>query len=105
MPPERTTLGSVLAAARKKLQLSLREVAERVKKDDGTPISPQYLNDIEHDRRIPSLDVLEGLAKVTKIAPDYLHFLAGSMPSDLKGRAVKEQEVVEAYKLFRKKLG
>ena len=105
MPPERTTLGSVLAAARKSEGLSLKEVAEKVKKDDGTPISPQYLNDIEHDRRIPSTDVLEGLAKTLKIAADYLHFLAGSMPADLKKRAVSEDEVVEAYRLFRKKLG
>jgi transcriptional regulator with XRE-family HTH domain len=93
-----------LAGARKKLRLSLREVAEKVKKEDGTPISPQYLNDIEHDRRVPSPDVLEGLARVLKVATDYLHFLAGSMPSDLRGRAVREAEVVEAYKLFRKKL-
>lgn len=106
MPPGRTTLGSVLAAARKKPpQLSLREVADKVKKEDGTPISPQYLNDIEHDRRVPSPDVLEGLARALKIDSDYLHFLAGSMPSDLKGRAAREEKVVEAYRLFRKNLG
>jgi transcriptional regulator with XRE-family HTH domain len=105
MPPERTTLGSVLAVARKDLKLSLKDVAGKVKKDDGSPISPQYLNDIEHDRRIPAAEVLEGLAKAMKLAPDYLYFLAGSMPADLKKRVVREDEVVEAYRLFRKRLG
>lgn len=98
------TLGSVLAEARKKNASSLREVAGRVKKEDGDSISPQYLNDIEHDRRIPSPEVLRGLSRTLKISGDYLHFLAGSLPSDFKGRAVSEEEVVQAYQLFRKRL-
>lgn len=102
MPPP--TLGSVLAEARKKIGFSLREVADRVKKEDGEPISPQYLNDIEHGRRVPSPEVLKGLGRTLKVAADYLHFLTGSLPSDLKGRVVSEEEVVEAYQLFRKKL-
>jgi transcriptional regulator with XRE-family HTH domain len=102
----RPTLGQVLAEGRKKQGKSLRDVASRIKKDDGSSISPQYLNDIEHDRRTPSPAVLEQLAKVFSLAPEYLHFLAGSMPSDLaKTRGVTEDQVVEAYKAFRRKLG
>jgi len=104
MPTQRPTLGSVLAAARKSASLSLREVAEKVKKNDGSPISPQYLNDIEHDRRVPSSDVTESLARVLKIAPEYLHFLTGALPEDLKRRTVDEAEVVKAYQLFRRHL-
>jgi transcriptional regulator with XRE-family HTH domain len=102
MPPQ--SLGSVLADARKQIGYSLREVAERVKKEDGESISPQYLNDIEHDRRIPSSEILRGLSRTLKIAEDYLNFLAGSLPRDMKGRVVSEETVVAAYQFFRKKL-
>jgi transcriptional regulator with XRE-family HTH domain len=98
------TLGSVLAEARKKNDFSLREVAERVKKEDGEPISPQYLNDIEHDRRTPSSEVLRGLSRALKVSEDYLNFLAGMLPKDLKALSVNEETVDLAYSLFRKKL-
>ncbi len=102
----RQTLGQVLADARKKRSKSLKEISLRVKKEDGSSISPQYLNDIEHDRRTPSPVVLEQLAKAFDLPPDYLYFLAGSMPEDLaKARGVTEDQIVEAYKAFRRKLG
>jgi transcriptional regulator with XRE-family HTH domain len=101
----RQTLGNVLAEARKKRGKSLKDITLRVKKEDGSSISPQYLNDIEHDRRTPSPIVLEQLAKVFELATEYLFFLAGSIPEDLaKARGVTENQVVEAYKAFRRKL-
>ena len=104
MPQQSPTLGQVLAAARKGRKLSLREVVPHIEKEDGLPISPQYLNDIEHDRRIPSPVVLDGLADFYKLAKDYLHFLTGSIPPDLKRRAATESEVIAAYQAFRKRL-
>ncbi len=44
------TFGRTIADARKKANLSLRELADQIKKEDGSPISPQYLNDIEHQK-------------------------------------------------------
>jgi transcriptional regulator with XRE-family HTH domain len=104
MPPQPPTLGQVLAAARKERKLSLREVVPHIRKEEGLPISPQYLNDIEHDRRVPSPAVLDGLGHFYKLAKDYLHFLAGSMPPDLKQRVASESEVIAAYQAFRKRL-
>jgi transcriptional regulator with XRE-family HTH domain len=102
----RQTLGHVLAVARKKRSKSLKDIALRVRKEDGSSISPQYLNDIEHDRRTPSPSVLEQLAKVFELPPDYLYLLAGTMPEDLaKSRGVSEDQAVEAFKAFRRKLG
>ena len=43
------------AAKRSELQ---KQLAALIKKDDGRPISPQYLNDLEHDRRHPPSEVL-----------------------------------------------
>ncbi len=98
------TLGMVLAEARKKKQKSLREIAERVLKEDGTPITPQYLNDIEHDRRSPASAVIEQLAAVFGFAADYLYLLAGSLPKDLHGKSVSEESSLKAWSAFRRKL-
>ena len=47
------TFGRIIAEARKGLGISQKDLAAKTRKEDGTPISPQYLNDIEHDRRDP----------------------------------------------------
>ena len=58
------TFGETIARARKDLGVSQRELAMRIVKEDGAPISPQYLNDIERDRRNPPGDhLLEQLAQ------------------------------------------
>jgi hypothetical protein len=46
-----TTTGAGVKA-RKKLGISQKNLADRIKKEDGQSISPQYLNDIERDRRL-----------------------------------------------------
>ena len=55
MPLDMTSLGRLIASARKDKQLSQKELAALVLKEDGEAITPQYLNDIEHDRRSPSV--------------------------------------------------
>ncbi len=97
------TFGQVIAEARKKLPLSQKELANRIRKEDGEPISPQYLNDIERDRRIPSAHVVEELARVLREDKDYLYHLAGTLPADLK-KARDRKKVVSAYKTFRRNL-
>ena len=47
------TFGTIISEARRAAGLSQKELAAKVKKEDGQPISAQYLNDIEHDRRNP----------------------------------------------------
>src|SRR5262245_12626364 len=47
-------LGDAIHQARQARKLTLRQLAEQVTKDDGTPISPQYLNDIELHHRVPT---------------------------------------------------
>ena len=49
--------------ARQQQGLSLRQAATRIHRRDGAPISPQYLHDLEHDRRRPSFDILQALAR------------------------------------------
>jgi transcriptional regulator with XRE-family HTH domain len=53
-------------------------VAVRFLKDDGDPISPQYFNDLERDRRNPSSPtLLKQFAAALNLPTDYLDFLAG----------------------------
>lgn len=99
------TFGQAVGQARQKVGLAQKDLARRVKKEDGRSISPQYLNDIEHDRRgAPSDHLIRQLAKVLAIRVEYLYYLAGELPADLRGRRVDEATVVAAYEAFRKKL-
>lgn len=68
---EKMTFGSYIADARKKLQMSQKELATRIlREEDGESISPQYINDIERDRRNPTSDhLIQQFAKVLKSMP------------------------------------
>lgn len=74
------TLGAVIAEARQKAKMSLKDLGKQVPKEDGKGVSAQYLHDIERDRRTPSPYVLKGLARTLDLDPDMLAAVAGQMP-------------------------
>jgi transcriptional regulator with XRE-family HTH domain len=99
------TFGTQIAEARKALGFSQKELASKIRKEDGEPISPQYLNDIEHDRRNPpSEDMINQFAKQLKLPVEVLFYLAGKLPRDMKNPSVDQDQVVAAYQAFRKAL-
>jgi transcriptional regulator with XRE-family HTH domain len=71
-------LGAVINHARLACKLTLRQLADQVTKDDGTPISPQYLNDIELHHRVPTPHVLREIARVLELDADTLLATAGA---------------------------
>lgn len=93
------SFGSTIAEARKKLQLSQKELAAKIN------ISPQYLNDIEHGKRSPDSDMLiENLAKALNLDSTVLYYWARRLPlGDIK-QGVPQEKIVEAYRAFRKTL-
>jgi transcriptional regulator with XRE-family HTH domain len=95
-------LGDLINRERRAQRLTLRQLAEKVRKEDGQPISPQYLNDIELNRRVPSTYVLQELARELELSQDMLLILAGAgetvMREYLKEHPQQEEEVI---KLFR----
>jgi transcriptional regulator with XRE-family HTH domain len=97
------TFGTYIVEARKKRKMSQKELAAKIKREeDDQPISPQYLNDIEHDRRSPSSDhLIEQFALVLDLAPDYLRYLLGKLPDDRR-KNLSEREVEKAFMAFRK---
>jgi transcriptional regulator with XRE-family HTH domain len=98
------TFGMIVAEARRALGISQKELASRVKKEDGQPISAQYLNDVERDRRNPPSEYLiVQIADILKLSKDVLCLAAGTIPNDLKKMAATQPErVEEAFKAFRK---
>jgi transcriptional regulator with XRE-family HTH domain len=80
------TLGQFLRQAREAHHWSLRQTAAQLRRPDGVPITPQYLHDLEHNRRHPSLHLVEELATVLHLDPLRLVVLAG-----------KELEVIQRY--------
>jgi len=99
------TLGQYIVERRKEMGLSGREVVAGVRNSDGKPISIPFLVDLEHDRRKPSDEVLEQLAKVLKVDSDTLYFLAGRFPSDLSAESIGSAEgLANAWKAFRREV-
>jgi transcriptional regulator with XRE-family HTH domain len=95
----------VLKEARKKAGLTQREVAGCLRREDGRPVDPPFLNAVEHDHRYPPEDFLiEQVAKIIGISPDVLYFHANRQPPDVKTEA-DQGRVEAAYRAFRKALG
>lgn len=97
-------LGEHIAERRKELGITQKELASRITNEDtGMPISPQYLNDIERDRRQPSSDhIIRQFASALDEDADYLFYLAGAIPSELRQQSLPKEQVIEAFKAFRK---
>lgn len=90
--------------ARKAKGLSQKELAALIVKDEGGgAISPQYLNDIEHDRRSPTSDhLIKQFAKVLDEDEGYLFVLAGKIPDDIRKKARDREKIVSSFANFRK---
>jgi transcriptional regulator with XRE-family HTH domain len=81
MPPR---LGEGVKQPRHARRLTLRHLADQVVKEDGTPISPQYLFDIEVHHRVSTLHVLRELARALEVDYDMLLALAGAADSVMR---------------------
>jgi len=98
--------GQVIVEARHRRHLSQKALASRLKKEDGTAISPQYLNDLERDRRNPPNEhLLAQLATELDLTPEYLFYVAGTYPDDLKSAGTESPaRVAAAFRAFRRAL-
>lgn len=95
--------GDSIRQARKKKELSLKSLSEKILNEEGKPITPQYLNDIELNRRLPSPVLIGQIAKQLGLDADMLHALAGRIPP----KAIEnhsDERIETAMKLFRKAL-
>jgi transcriptional regulator with XRE-family HTH domain len=94
--------GEVVKQARQARRLTLRRLADQVTKEDGTPISPQYLFDIEVHHRVPAPHVLGELARVLELDYDALLALAGTADTVVRDYLQEHPQHTEAViKFFR----
>jgi len=104
MTTDNLTFGRQISQARKAMALSQKELAARImKEEDGIAISPQYLNDIEHDRRSPTSDhLIRQFAKVLNIDEGVLFLVAGKFPDDLRSKLNDPAKAAQAFVNFRR---
>jgi len=99
------TFGRLIRQARIAKGLSQKDLAEAVLKENGKPISAQYLNDIEHDRRLPPGEgFVMQLAKQLDLDVDGLLIAAGRLPEDIRKKGLQNlDEAAEILRAFRKR--
>lgn len=99
-----STFGSYIASRRKQLGISQKELASMIQKeDDERPITPQYLNDIERDRRQPTSDhIISQFSDALQVEADYLFYLSGILPSDVRNANIPREDVVQMFSAFRR---
>ena len=99
------TFGEVIAEARKKAKLTQRQLAARIKNEEGRHISGPYLNDIEHGRRgAPPDYVIAQLARLLHLQLDVLYFRSERLPPDIRKRSVSDEQAAAAYRALREEL-
>jgi transcriptional regulator with XRE-family HTH domain len=99
-----TTFGQLILDARRKKNLSLKQCAALVNKEDGTPISFQYLSEIENARRNPPSEfIMKQLSKVLDIPIELLYFHSKTIPSNIDSN-LSNDKIVFAYRDFLSKL-
>ena len=105
-----TTFGQYISWARKKAGLNLRDMAALITKEDGEPISNQYLSDIENDKRNPPSDhMLEQMAKVLKervpeVTAALLYLKARRVPPYINSGTNNGLQAEVAFKALSEKL-
>lgn len=98
------TFGETMRAARIRQGISQKDLAAAILRQDGSgPLSAQYLNDIEHDRRTPTADwLIVAIAEACGEDEGLMFVLAGKIPDDIRDFRCGPEAAVAAFKAFRK---
>ena len=88
-------LGTYIKAARTRKHILQKDLAIKIQ------ITPQYLNDLENDRREPSDATLQRLSAILGLNSDYAYMLVGKLPPDLR-RTVTKGKMAKAYRIMRR---
>ncbi len=92
-------LGKLIAQKRQEEGKTLKALASELN------MSPQYLLDIERGNRKPNRDyLLEMIACVLHMSQDYVYYLAGKLPPDIREANASPDEVMTMFKSFRQLL-
>ena len=104
MKSKGNTFGKIIYNARVNKNLNLRECAALIVKDDNTPISFQYLNNLEKDlKNPPSVYIINQISKVLEIPIELLYFYAEIFPENINKNS-DQNKIIKAYKQFARSL-
>lgn len=96
--------GKIILEARRKKGLRLKDCAPLIFKEDNTPISVQYLSDIESGRRNPPSEfIVKQLSQLLTVPIEVLYFYAGVFPK-IRNKNLDQKQIIAAYKDFTKAL-
>jgi transcriptional regulator with XRE-family HTH domain len=99
------SFGEAITELRRERGLNQRQLASEIRKTDGSPISQQYLNDIENGRRFPAGEhLIEQLAQVLGTDAAFLTYVAGQMPTEIRDLATEPEKLRAAIAAFKKAL-
>ncbi len=98
-----TTVGEFLREERRKRNWSLKELGEQLRSTrTAGSVSPQYLNDLEHNRRSPSDELLQQFAKLFDSKLETLQALAqrslSAVSEYLAGHSAASPEVGRVFR-------
>lgn len=101
---ETLSFGQMIQRERKARGLSQKQLASMIEKEEaGGPISPQYLNDIEFNRRSPTSDhLIRQFARALDLDEGVLFVLAGKIPDDLRRQVRDKEQAGAAFLAFRR---
>jgi len=73
-------LGKLIRTRRKQLGLQQKELADRLRNQDGAALSASYLNYLEQGRGVPPDYLLEQIAAILDLPVDALYFWVRRLP-------------------------
>ena len=89
-------LGEYIGQKRRALGITARQLAQLAK------VSDSYVSDLENDKRSASVEQMPALAAVLDLDADYLYFLKGVFPPDIRALNLSEVQVRSLFKSIRK---
>ena len=93
--------GEALRERRQRLGLTLYELARRIHKENGEPVTPQYVSYLEHGQRMPSTDhLMSQLAAATGLDRAWLYYLSGRYPPETLDPALQEADFRHRFGAF-----
>jgi len=91
-----------LEGRRKQLRIFQKELADRLRNQDGAALSASYLNYLEHVRGEPLDYLLEQIATILDLPVVALYFWVGRLPPDLvPTEYVETDRIAAAFNRFR----
>jgi transcriptional regulator with XRE-family HTH domain len=99
------SFGKTIRSARQAKGLTQKDLAAAISKANGAAISPQFMNDMELERRYPSPLILDRIANALELDPLYLRVLAGQPASDRPASEYPPERVQRAIRAYRRALG